>query len=152
MIKYQSKNLNKDKKKKKTFLTEILFICRFRRYASIPFRITRLILEYRLSNILLVDERSRWLRKVHLWEQTCDRCWLRITPCVNGHVLFLAILTQSITYYFYQGVMMFHEERKKSNEEEEEEEETISVYHRIIQFRNKIFRIMMSRLSFVYSI
>lgn len=96
--------------------------------ASIPFRISRLILEYHLSNILLVDKRSRWLRKMHLQEQTCDRGWLRITPCVNGHVLFLAILTQPmITYYFYQGVMMFREERKE-NKKEEKEMISVSTY------------------------
>lgn len=139
MIKYQSKNLNKDKERiytvwhgkrgKKWFLAEILFIYSpFSTLASIPFRISRLILEYHLSNILLVDKRSRWLRKMHLQEQTCDRGWLRITPCVNGHVLFLAILTQPmITYYFYQGVMMFREERKE-NKKEEKEMISVSTY------------------------
>lgn len=68
-------NLNKDKEKICTndteknllFLTEILFIysLRFRHY-TIPFRISRLILEHHLSNILLVDKRSRLLRKMHL--------------------------------------------------------------------------------------
>lgn len=32
----------------------------------LPFRISRLILEHHLSNILLVDKRSRLLRKMHL--------------------------------------------------------------------------------------
>lgn len=79
-------------------LTEMLFTRHCRCIRSIPFRISRLILEYRISNVS--GGRMITLTAKNTFTRTNVRDWLRATPCewtravfsnpdATGYVLFL---------------------------------------------------------------